>query len=153
MMDIRNVELSVEDILSIHRHWITKLYLDDHKSEMEIVEMLYERRLPVTYGTTSFSSKFTPNILPVSLKYKIVYQDGIWFLRPQHQGGVPQAAILQSSPHQRVIGKPSAHHHQPLQHLHTTPPPPRTSLSTAHVHFHLSQNSLHPRSPVSNPNH
>ncbi|RDL33345.1 uncharacterized protein BP5553_08784 [Venustampulla echinocandica] len=47
-MDVRNVELSIEDILFIHRHWITKLYLDDQKSEDEIVDMLYERRLPVT---------------------------------------------------------------------------------------------------------
>ncbi|KAG9235602.1 hypothetical protein BJ875DRAFT_503925 [Amylocarpus encephaloides] len=47
-MDIRNVELSIEDILSIHRHWVSKLYTEEGKSEVEIVELLYEHHLPVT---------------------------------------------------------------------------------------------------------
>ncbi|EPE24696.1 hypothetical protein GLAREA_08549 [Glarea lozoyensis ATCC 20868] len=44
----RNVELTVEDILSIHRHWVTKLYVQDHKTEEDIVSLLHEARLPVT---------------------------------------------------------------------------------------------------------
>jgi hypothetical protein len=47
-MDIQNVELTVEDILSIHRYWVTKLYVEDHKTDAEIVTLLHERRLPVT---------------------------------------------------------------------------------------------------------
>ncbi|CAG8980967.1 hypothetical protein HYALB_00012299 [Hymenoscyphus albidus] len=68
-MDIRNVELSIEDILSIHRHWISKLYLDDHKSEMEIVDMLYERRLPVTVSQVrNCLSEWTLISLPPTLR-------------------------------------------------------------------------------------
>jgi hypothetical protein len=47
-LEIQNVELSIDDILSLHRHWITKLYIEERKSEEEIVDALYERRLPVT---------------------------------------------------------------------------------------------------------
>jgi len=47
-MELQSEELSIDDILSLHRHWITKLYVEDRKSEEEIVDALYERRLPVT---------------------------------------------------------------------------------------------------------
>ncbi|TVY25232.1 hypothetical protein LHYA1_G006513 [Lachnellula hyalina] len=47
-MDTQHSELSIEDVLSIHRHWITKLYIEDHMNEQEIVDLLYERRLTVT---------------------------------------------------------------------------------------------------------
>ncbi|TVY71322.1 hypothetical protein LSUE1_G010139, partial [Lachnellula suecica] len=47
MMEIQHVELTIEDVLSLHRHWISKLYVEDLKSEVEIVQLLYERRLPV----------------------------------------------------------------------------------------------------------
>jgi hypothetical protein len=58
-MDIRNVELTVEDILSIHRHWVTKLYVEDNKTEAEIVSLLHECRLPVTYGLPRAYCSFT----------------------------------------------------------------------------------------------
>lgn len=47
-MDFQNVELTIEDILFIHRHWIVKLYVEDRKTEREIVDLLHQRRLPVT---------------------------------------------------------------------------------------------------------
>jgi hypothetical protein len=46
-MEIRSLELTIEDILLIHRQWITKLYAEDNKTEAEIVGMLHRRRLPV----------------------------------------------------------------------------------------------------------
>ncbi|EHL02333.1 hypothetical protein M7I_1678 [Glarea lozoyensis 74030] len=55
----RNVELTVEDILSIHRHWVTKLYVQDHKTEEDIVSLLHEARLPVTHSNPSRSDVHT----------------------------------------------------------------------------------------------
>jgi hypothetical protein len=47
-MDFQNPELTVEDILNLHRGWITELYVQDRKTEVEIVSLLCERRLVVT---------------------------------------------------------------------------------------------------------
>ena len=46
--EIPEVELTVEDILNIHRFYITQLYVDERKTEAEIVNLLLERRLNVT---------------------------------------------------------------------------------------------------------
>lgn len=46
-MEGQAVELTTEDILRMHRHWITMLFVDDKKTEVEIVELLYERHLIV----------------------------------------------------------------------------------------------------------
>jgi hypothetical protein len=46
-MEIRSLELTIEDILLIHRQWMTKLYAEDNKTEAEILGMLHRRRLPV----------------------------------------------------------------------------------------------------------
>lgn len=51
-MDIPGVELKIEEVLSIHRQWITKLYIEDSKTEAEIVDLLYEHRFFITYGPT-----------------------------------------------------------------------------------------------------
>ena len=48
-MEVQNFELTIEDIANIHRYWITKLYVEEKKTDVEIVGMLYERRLLVTY--------------------------------------------------------------------------------------------------------
>ena len=47
-LEVESIEYTIDDILCIHRAWITKLYAEDNKSEVEIVELLYERRLVVT---------------------------------------------------------------------------------------------------------
>jgi hypothetical protein len=47
-MEIQSFELKIEDVLLIHRQWITKLYAEDCKTETEIVSMLHRRRLLAT---------------------------------------------------------------------------------------------------------
>jgi uncharacterized protein YutE (UPF0331/DUF86 family) len=48
-MEIQNLEWTIEDVLNMHRYWITKLYVEDKKTEEEIVDLLSERRIVVTY--------------------------------------------------------------------------------------------------------
>jgi hypothetical protein len=47
-MEFDSLELTVEDILNLHRAWITQLYVQDQKTEVEIVSLLNEGRLVVT---------------------------------------------------------------------------------------------------------
>ena len=48
-MDFQTLELTVEDILNLHRGWITELYIHDRRTDVEIVALLQEeRQLPVT---------------------------------------------------------------------------------------------------------
>ncbi|KAH9205724.1 hypothetical protein DL95DRAFT_397415, partial [Leptodontidium sp. 2 PMI_412] len=49
-MEIQSFKITIEDILSIHRQWITKLYIHDNKTEAEIAGILYERHLFVTHS-------------------------------------------------------------------------------------------------------
>lgn len=37
------LELTIEDILNVHRRYITKLYVDDRNTDAEIVDLLYGR--------------------------------------------------------------------------------------------------------------
>jgi hypothetical protein len=55
-MEPQSLEFTVEDILQSHRCWITELYLNDQKTEEEIVELLHERRVFVTCGFSLRSS-------------------------------------------------------------------------------------------------
>jgi hypothetical protein len=48
-MEFQNLDLTVEDILNLHLLWITELYVQDRKTEEEIVDLLCERRLIVTW--------------------------------------------------------------------------------------------------------
>ena len=48
-MEFHTLELTIEDMLQLHRGWISKLYLEERKTEMEILELLQERRLFVRY--------------------------------------------------------------------------------------------------------
>lgn len=49
-MEVQNVQLTIIDILNIHRDWIIKLYREDLKTEEEIVEQLREKGLaPTTF--------------------------------------------------------------------------------------------------------
>ena len=41
--------LTVKDVLSIHRLWIAKLFVEDGHTEAEIVAILGKRHLVVTY--------------------------------------------------------------------------------------------------------
>ncbi|PVH71210.1 hypothetical protein DL98DRAFT_435612 [Cadophora sp. DSE1049] len=50
-MEIQSFKITIEDILSIHRQWITKLYIHDNKTEAEIAGILSEGHLFVTYTT------------------------------------------------------------------------------------------------------
>lgn len=46
-VDMAAMEFTIEDILQMHRGWITKLFINDRRSELEILELLYEQRLVV----------------------------------------------------------------------------------------------------------
>jgi hypothetical protein len=50
-MEVESLELTLEDVLRLHRGWITKLFVDDRKTDVEIVELLYECHLLVTCGS------------------------------------------------------------------------------------------------------
>jgi len=54
-METEGLEFTVEDILQCHRGWITDLYINEEKTEVEIVELLHERRLFVTCGFSTVS--------------------------------------------------------------------------------------------------
>ncbi|KAE8450692.1 hypothetical protein EG329_006037 [Mollisiaceae sp. DMI_Dod_QoI] len=47
-MELQSIDFSVDDILNMHRQWITSLYVDDGKTDVEIVCILQERCLTVT---------------------------------------------------------------------------------------------------------
>jgi hypothetical protein len=47
-MEIQQIELSVEDILNMHKSWISKLFVEDNRSEVEIVQELQEHHLTVS---------------------------------------------------------------------------------------------------------
>ena len=49
-MQAESLDLTIDDVLRLHRGWITKLFIDDKKAEKEIIELLYEHRLLVTCG-------------------------------------------------------------------------------------------------------
>ena len=46
-MAMEAYELNVDDVLSLHRSWITDLFVIDGKTEVEIVGLLYDRRFVV----------------------------------------------------------------------------------------------------------
>jgi hypothetical protein len=48
-MEITSPALTIEDILSIHREWITKLLTEDEHTEAEILGILGKRNLFVKY--------------------------------------------------------------------------------------------------------
>jgi hypothetical protein len=48
VMAIEEFEFTIDDVLAVHRGWITKLFVEDMKSEVEIVQLLYERQFIVT---------------------------------------------------------------------------------------------------------
>ena len=48
-MELERIEFTMEDILAIHRGWIEQLYLQNRKTEAEIVELLSQQRLIVTF--------------------------------------------------------------------------------------------------------
>lgn len=50
-MDLQSFELTLEDILYLHRGWIADLYVQHRKTEPEIVHLLHERGLLVTCGS------------------------------------------------------------------------------------------------------
>ncbi len=63
-MDFQSVELTVEDILAMHRLWITKLYVEDKKTEADIVQELYERQLIVRYARSPSLTDSESNLPP-----------------------------------------------------------------------------------------
>ena len=40
-------ELTVDDVLALHRSWITDLFVTERKTEVEIIELLYHQRFVV----------------------------------------------------------------------------------------------------------
>ena len=61
-MEIQNPALTVEDILSIHREWVTKIFIEDKHTEAEIVGILRKRHLLVKYATTPLLAPSQTNI-------------------------------------------------------------------------------------------
>lgn len=49
-MEVETLELTIEDIVRLHRGYITDLFVEDKKTEVEIVQLLYEHRLFVRCG-------------------------------------------------------------------------------------------------------
>lgn len=47
-VDIQPPELTLADMLRIHRAWITSLFVDQRKTDVEIVQLLYERHIRVS---------------------------------------------------------------------------------------------------------
>ncbi|KAG4442914.1 hypothetical protein IFR05_001618 [Cadophora sp. M221] len=48
-MEIQTLEFTEEDLLVMHRYFVTSLYLEERKTEVEIVNLLWENyKLPVT---------------------------------------------------------------------------------------------------------
>ncbi|KUJ24476.1 uncharacterized protein LY89DRAFT_551685, partial [Mollisia scopiformis] len=63
----QHMEFSIEDILDMHRHWITKLYVEDGKTDVEIVGLLRERGFIVTWVSPSaFLSSLTTDQINTS---------------------------------------------------------------------------------------
>ena len=46
--DTQPIELTVEELLRLHRNWITMLLIEQRKTEAEIVELLYERNISIS---------------------------------------------------------------------------------------------------------
>lgn len=53
-------ELSLEDVLKLHRGWIEELYVEDRKTEVEIIALLYQRGFSVTWVSV-FQCSFLTN--------------------------------------------------------------------------------------------
>jgi hypothetical protein len=48
-MEKTSPTLTIEDILSLHREWITRLFIEDEHTEADIVGILGKRNLFVKY--------------------------------------------------------------------------------------------------------
>jgi len=48
MMDLEQIEFTMEEVLTIHREWIAKLYVQERKTEAEITNLLSHQKLIVT---------------------------------------------------------------------------------------------------------
>jgi hypothetical protein len=48
MTEVPALELTVEEVLQLHRQWIFKLLLKDKKTEAEIVALLHEHHIPIS---------------------------------------------------------------------------------------------------------
>jgi hypothetical protein len=77
-MEFQSLEFTVEDILLMHRDWITKLYVEERKTEVEIVEQLYERHLVVTCDPPFRSLYYYSNLNTDLAKSGNASQTGTW---------------------------------------------------------------------------
>ncbi|KAB8304859.1 hypothetical protein MFRU_020g00160 [Monilinia fructicola] len=50
-MEVQSIEFTVEQLLDLHRYWITELFIVDKKSEEEIVNLLHIHQINVTPHT------------------------------------------------------------------------------------------------------
>lgn len=48
-MEFERIEFTMEDILAIHQGWISELYVQERRTEAEIVAALSKQNLIVTY--------------------------------------------------------------------------------------------------------
>lgn len=66
-MEVENIELTIEDILEVHRGWITQLFVEGQKTDVEIVGLLYERHLLATWDRPSFVLTRLHKLQPLTL--------------------------------------------------------------------------------------
>lgn len=59
-MEPEEIVFTPEDVSVIHRNWIQQLYLHDRKSEAEIVTVLSQQNLTITYVTQQVSVLKSP---------------------------------------------------------------------------------------------
>jgi hypothetical protein len=48
LFKMEQFEFTVEDLLNLHRGWVTQLYVDERRTEVEIILQLQERRINVS---------------------------------------------------------------------------------------------------------
>lgn len=48
MMEAEDIQFTLEQILNVHRPWITQLYVQECKTEQDIVSLLQERGFHIT---------------------------------------------------------------------------------------------------------
>lgn len=82
-MDVQTIEFTVEQLLDLHRYWITELFLVDKKSEEEIINLLHHNQINVTcvqYNIHHYSSS-TNDVFVVRILFILTSQIGIYSLR------------------------------------------------------------------------
>lgn len=71
-METQTIEFTVEQLLDLHRYWITELFIMDKKSEEEIVNLLHHHQINITSHTLhSYLSNW--NLLTPRKRWWLLY--------------------------------------------------------------------------------